>query len=199
MKWGLITPSHTWVRVNAFSANFAPRSALPGSIAHFSMGQLISGFVEKSASHYLSAQFVGWDVLDVPWATTFRPAYVPRPADIELTPKLIARLPLLAGGGFPFPANTLISNSVRLQVPDLDLAIWRERAAKAGTARVSKFEWTDNNSLLGPIAEAYEQGRNPSSSRYTSPSFAQSSVRPARSPPRNNRSITRINSITEFI
>ena len=133
------------------------------------MGQLISGFVEKSASHYLSAQFVGWDVLDVPWATAFRPAYLPRPVDIEFTPKLIARLPLLSGVAFPFPANTLISNSVRLQVPDLDLAIWRERAAKAGTARVSRFEWTDNNSLLGPISEAYEQGRNPSSSRYTPP------------------------------
>ena len=182
--------SHIWARVNAFSANYAPRSAVPGSVAHFSMGKLISGFVEKSSPRYLSAQLIGWDVLDITWATTFRPAFLPRPADIELTPKLIARLPLLAGGAFPFPRSTLISNSVRLEVPTLDLPIWRERAAAAGTPRVSKFEFSDNNSLLGPIAEAHERQFNAYSSRYTSPSVAHSSVRGApRSPPKNNRSM----------
>ena len=154
------------------------------------MGQLISGFVEKSSSRYLSAQLIGWDVLDITWATTFRPAFLPRPADIELTPKLIARLPLLAGSTFPFPKSTLISNSVRLEVPTLDLPIWRERASAAGAPSVSKFEFSDNNSLLGPIAEAHERQFNAYSSRYTSPSVAHSSVRGApRSPPKNNRSM----------
>ena len=92
---------HTWVRVRAFSANYAPRSANPGSVAHFIMGKLICGCVEKSSPRYLSAQLIGWGILDITRATTFRPAFHPRPVDIVLTPELIARLPLLAGGSLP--------------------------------------------------------------------------------------------------
>ena len=172
---------HTWVRVRAFSANYAPRSANPGSVAHFIMGKLICGCVEKSPPRYLSAQLIGWGILDITRATTFRPAFHPRPVDIVLTPELIARLPLLAGGAFPFPKSTLISNSVRLEIPTLGLPIWRERGAAAGTPRVSKFECPDNNSPLWPIAESHERQYNAYSSRYTSPSVAHSSVRGGRS------------------
>ena len=60
-------------------------------------------------------------------------------------------------------------------MPRLDLPIWRERAQKAGTARVSNYLWSDNNSMLGPVPEE----RLISASRSGSPRN--------RSPPKNNR------------
>ena len=41
--------SHTWVRVNAYSAGWAPRLGT-GSFDNFTMGQLVTGFVEETSS-----------------------------------------------------------------------------------------------------------------------------------------------------
>ena len=124
---------HTWARVNAHSSGWAPRSSAQG-YAHFTLGQLVSGFAEQTSSDYESAQLIGWDVLDMPWALHFRPDFIPQARDFTLRPQLVARLPLLGASGFPFPKNLSLSNSVRLQVPVLDISIWRQRAAAAGTA-----------------------------------------------------------------
>ena len=132
-----------------------------------------------TSSGYQSAQLVGWDLLDLPWALQFKPDGIPQAHDFELTPKTLARLPLLGASGFPFPKNPLISNSVRLEVPRLDISLWRQRAMAAGTARVSEFRWSDNHSLLGPINEE----AHVSVSQAGSP--RQSSNR--RPPPINNR------------
>ena len=157
------------------------------------MGQLVSGFIEETSSKHASAQMVGWDILDYAWADRFKPDFIPRSNDFELTPSTIARLPLLGARGFPFAPNPDISNVIRLEVPRLDLPIWRQRAAIAGTARVSEFLWSDNNSLLGPVPEE----RLVSVSEAGSPRLAdpprssaghqQRSRDHVRSPPRNNR------------
>ena len=85
--------------------------------------------------------------------TTFRPAYLPRPCDIVLTPRLIARLLLMGAGGLPFPSNPPISNSARLEVHLSDISICRGRTMRAGTARASQYERPDNNSPMWQILE----------------------------------------------
>ena len=176
---------HTWVRVNAYSSGFAPRSSLQGEAHHFTLGQLVSGFVEKTCSGYQSAQFAGWDVLDMPWALHFRHEYLPQAQDFELTPKTIARLPLLGAQGFPFPKNPMISNSVRLEAPRLDISLWRQRTMAAGTARVSEFLRSGNHSLFGPIREEAEAHR--SFSQAGSPRHSSNQRLNQRPPPVNNR------------
>lgn len=152
------------------------------------MGQIVSGFVEETSSDYASAQLIGWDVVDFSWAHHFKHDFLPRSCDFELTPNIIARLPLLGARGFPYAKNTDISNIVRLELPLLDLPIWRERAAVAGTARVSNFLWSDNNSLLGPVPEGPEEALI-SVSEAGSPRSKTTQILPpqARSPPKNNR------------
>ena len=154
-----------------------------GDSAHFVMGQIVSGFIEETASGYASAQMIGWDVVDFPWAHHFKPDFLPRDCDFELTPKIIARLPLLGAAAFKFAKNVDISNSVRLQVTRLDISNWRQRAAAAGTARVSNFLWSDNNSLLGPVQE--EVSTFPA--QLTPANDRSGRSNRFRSPPKNNR------------
>ena len=159
-------------------------------------GQLISGFVEQTRSDYQSAQLIGWDTLELAHALHFQPDFLPREGDLTLSPKAIARLPLLGAHGFQFPKNPLISNSVRLEQPRLDISLWRQRAAAAGTPRVSDFVWSDNHSLLGPIVEeahvSVSQAGSPRSIASLQPPQARPKLmRPPpafnRPPPVNNR------------
>ena len=117
--------------------------------------------------------------MDWPWALHFKPTFLPREIDFELTPRIIAKLPLLGASGFKFAKNTAISNTVRLECPRLDMPSWRQRAQAAGTPRVSNFFWSDNHSLLGPVPEdgliSVSQVGSPSSRARV------------RSPPKNNR------------
>ena len=106
---------YTWARVNAFSSTFSPKYCSDAA-AHFSMGHLVAGFLEETISGYHSAQMIGWDHADLPWWKEFRPSFLPSAGDIEFTPRLIAKLPLIGASGFPLPTNTLISNVIRLEV-----------------------------------------------------------------------------------
>ena len=104
---------------------------------------------------------------------------------------MIARLPLLGASDFKFAPNADISNSVRLQVPRLDISNWRQRVAAAGAARVSNFLRTDNNSLLGPVPEDDDP--------LISASVVGERIRSGRtdrfrSPPKNNRHMQMRNS-----
>ena len=158
-------------------------------------GQLISGFVEQTRSGYQSAQLIGWDAIDLAHALHFTPDFVPRAGDLTLMPKAVARLPLLGANGYQFPANPLISNSVRLELPTLDISVWRQKAAAAGTPRVSEFVWSDNHSLMGPIPEdahfSVSQAGSPRSIASLQPQPKSKLMRPPpafnRPPPVNNR------------
>ena len=150
--------------------------------------------MEQTRSGYQSAQLIGWDTVDLAHALHFTPDFVPRDGDLTLTPKSVARLPLLGANGFQFPANPLISNSVRLEQPKLDISIWRQKAAAAGTPRVSEFVWSDNHSLLGPITEeahvSVSQAGSPRSSFRLQPQAKPKLMRPPpmfNRPPVNNR------------
>ena len=78
---------------------------------------------------------VAWGRLDLSTAKAFRPWFLPRPWHLELTPEIVARLPLLGGLNFSKPANPRIVNSVRLSVPELDLFAFRNRSYMTGTAQ----------------------------------------------------------------
>ena len=112
---------------------------------------MISGFVEQTASDYLSAHLVSWGRSDWDWLNAVRPWFAPRPWQLELTPEIVARLPLLGGGNFAKPKNPLIVNSVRLSVPELDLYTWRDRSMKAKTPHVEAYRRSGRNSLRGQI------------------------------------------------
>lgn len=77
-----------------------------------------------TSSKYQSAQLVGWDIADLSWWATFKAEFLPSAGDIQLTPKLIARLPLLGAEGFPYQTNTDISNVVRLEVIFFEISLY---------------------------------------------------------------------------
>ena len=121
-------------------------------------------------------------------APHFAPDFLPRSGGLALTPKTVARLPLLGASGFSYPKNPMISNSVRLELPRLDISVWRQRAAAAGTPRVSDYLRSENQTLLWPIAEEARVSVSKAGSPISRPETNLISPPPMfRAPPVNNR------------
>ena len=178
---------YSFVRVNAFSSAWAPRNATPGLTAHFMPGMMVMGFIEAVYSHYLSAQMIAWDFLDFQWANSLRPWFLMKPWQLTLDPSVVAKIPLLGGENFLKAPNPRIVNSIRLEVPGVDLFTFRDRAAKSGSAHHEKFVWSSNESLLGEVIPEGQEvsgsyGIRPRSSRDVGGSNTA-----GRSPPRGSR------------
>ena len=97
-------------------------------VAHFTLGQLTSGFAEQASIYYQIDLLPRWCSVGFRRARHFELDLAAEAHDCELTHRVVARLPFARDSSYPFPKNDAPSKSDRLEVRSLDLPNWRERA-----------------------------------------------------------------------
>ena len=89
----------------------------------FLPGGVIPGFDEATNSDYRTAQLIPRGRFDWERARIARPWVVPILWKLEITPRIVARLPLLVDDSFAKPPNLPVVNSARLAFSQLLFAI----------------------------------------------------------------------------